>query len=60
MQGHGLFVGIGGYGRKSTAQFSSFISGCRVFQLEIVKNYDMKKDWPEDLVKLFYQVGVEG
>jgi dynein heavy chain len=57
--GHALLVGVGGSGKKSTAKLSTFIAEYEIFQIELRKGYDIKKDWPEDLQKLLKQCGVD-
>jgi len=57
-QGNALLLGIGGSGRQSLARLASFISNYRLFQIEVVKGYNMGK-WRDDLKRCLMIAGVE-
>lgn len=57
--GHALLVGVGGSGKKSLAKLSTFILDYDKFSIEVTKAYDIKKDWPEDLMELLKKCGLE-
>jgi dynein heavy chain len=57
--GHALLVGVGGSGKKSLAKLATFIVDYDRFQIEVNKEYDYKKNWPEDLQKLLRKCGVD-
>jgi dynein heavy chain len=46
--GNALLLGIGGSGRQSLSKIATFISGYRIFQIEVIKGYGMK-NWREDI-----------
>ena len=57
--GNALLVGVGGSGRKSLSELSTFIASYEMVQLEIIKGYGMK-DWREDMINnLFAAAGID-
>jgi dynein heavy chain, axonemal len=57
--GHSLLVGVGGSGRKSLTELSTFIAGFQIEVIEMPKGYNMVA-WREDMVKkIFLACGVE-
>jgi dynein heavy chain len=57
--GHALLVGVGGSGRKSLTQLSTFIAQFDPFEIEISKNYDFKA-WRDDMKeKLYMSAGID-
>jgi dynein heavy chain len=57
-RGNALLVGVGGSGRQSLTRLGSFISGFKVFQIEITKTY-RSLEFHEDIKKMYVQAGVE-
>ena len=57
-QGHALLLGVGGSGRQSLARMATYISGYRLYQVEVVKGYNIPK-WRDDLKKCLMMAGVE-
>jgi dynein heavy chain, axonemal len=58
-QGNAFLLGVGGSGRQSLAKLSSYISGQKCFQIEVVKGYAMT-NWRDNLKSCLMQAGVEG
>lgn len=57
--GNALLVGVGGSGRKSLSELSTFIAGQEMVRLEMAKGYGMK-EWREDMVNaLFCAAGID-
>ena len=57
--GNALLVGVGGSGRKSLSELSTFIAGYEMVRLEMAKGYGMK-EWREDMVNsLFEAAGID-
>jgi dynein heavy chain len=56
--GNALLLGVGGSGRQSLAKLSTFISNYNLFQIEVIKGYNMKT-WREDIKKCLMQAGIE-
>jgi dynein heavy chain len=56
--GHGLLLGVGGSGRQSLTKLAVYISNHKLFQIEVVKGYNMPK-WREDVKKLVYSAIVD-
>lgn len=57
-QGNALILGVGGSGRQSLSKMASFIMNYKIFQIEVVKNYNMRA-WREDIKKCLMQAGVD-
>ena len=57
-QGNALIMGVGGSGRQSLSKMASFIMNYKIFQIEVVKNYNMRI-WREDIKKCLMMAGVE-
>ena len=57
-QGNALLLGVGGSGRQSLAKMSTFISNYKLFQIEVIKNYNMKV-WREDVKKVLMLAGID-
>ena len=57
--GHAFLVGIGGSGKRSLAKLATYIASFDIFSIEITKKYDYEKEWVEDLIKMFKQIGLE-
>jgi dynein heavy chain len=53
-----LLLGVGGSGRQSLAKLSTFISNYNLFQIEVIKGYNMKT-WRDDIKKCLMQAGIE-
>lgn len=51
-------MGVGGSGRQSLSKMATFISNFKLFQIEVIKNYNIKA-WREDVKKLLMLAGVE-
>jgi dynein heavy chain len=56
-QGNALLLGVGGSGRQSLARMASFISGYKISQIEVIKNYSMR-NWREDIKAVLLQAGL--
>lgn len=57
-QGNALLLGVGGSGRQSLARMASFISGYKISQIEVIKNYSMR-NWRDDIKAVLLQAGLE-
>mmetsp|Transcript_28825 Transcript_28825/g.26097 ORF Transcript_28825/g.26097 Transcript_28825/m.26097 type:complete len:117 (+) Transcript_28825:1657-2007(+) len=57
-QGNALLLGVGGSGRQSLARMATYVSGYKIYQVEVVKGYNMAK-WREDLKKCLMIAGVD-
>ena len=57
-QGHALLLGVGGSGRQSLTKLAVYISNYKLFQIEVIKGYNMAK-WREDIKRLIYTVIVD-
>ena len=57
-QGNALLLGVGGSGRQSLSKLSTFMSSYKLFQIEVIKGYNMK-DWRENLKTVLLTAGVE-
>lgn len=51
-------LGVGGSGRQSLARLATFIANQKVFQIEVIKGYNMM-NWREDVKTVLMQAGVE-
>lgn len=56
--GNALCLGVGGSGRQSLSRLASFICNYKMFQIEVVKGYNMQ-NWREDVKKVLLQCGDE-
>ena len=56
--GNALLLGVGGSGRQSLSRLASFISGFRLYQIEIAKGYGMA-EWRENLKECLLYAGVD-
>lgn len=41
-QGHSLVLGVGGSGRQSLSRMATYLTGYKLFQIEVNKNYNMR------------------
>jgi len=57
-QGNALLLGVGGSGRQSLARLATYISGYKLYQIEVVKGYNMSK-WRDDVKKCLMMAGVD-
>lgn len=57
-QGNAFLMGVGGSGRQSLSKMATFISNFKLFQIEVIKNYNIRA-WREDVKKLLMLAGVE-
>lgn len=57
-QGNALVLGVGGSGRQSLSRMATYLTGYKLFQIEVVKNYTMKS-WREDIKKVLMLAGIE-
>lgn len=53
-----MLVGVGGSGKQSLTRFAAHISGCKVFQIELSRNYG-PAEFRADLIKLYRTAGVD-
>jgi len=51
-------MGVGGSGRQSLSKMATFISNFKLFQIEVIKNYNIRA-WREDVKKLLMLAGVD-
>jgi len=56
--GNAFCLGVGGSGRQSLSRLASFICNYKMFQIEVVKGYNMQ-NWREDIKKVLLQCGAE-
>lgn len=56
--GHALLLGVGGSGRQSLSKLATFISNFKLYQIEVVKGYNMT-NWRDNLKFCLMQAGVE-
>jgi len=56
--GNCFLLGVGGSGRQSLSRLATFISNYKIFQIEVVKGYQMM-NWREDVKKALMQAGVD-
>ena len=57
-QGNALLLGVGGSGRQSLSKMAIYISCYKLFQVEVVKGYNITR-WREDLKKCLMIAGIE-
>ena len=51
-------MGVGGSGRQSCARLATYVANFRVYQIEIVKGYNMN-NWRENLRECLLNCGLE-
>jgi len=56
--GNALLLGVGGSGRQSLSRLATFMANYKLFQIEVVKGYNMQ-NWRDDAKKALMQAGVE-
>ena len=56
--GNALLFGVGGSGRQSLSKMATFLSNFKLFQIEVIKNYNMRS-WRDDCKKVLMMAGVE-
>ena len=56
--GNALLLGVGGSGRQSLSRLATFMANYKMFQIEVVKGYNMQ-NWRDDCKKALMQAGVE-
>lgn len=56
--GNALLLGVGGSGRQSLARLATYIANYKIFQIEVVKGYNMQ-NWREDVKKALMQAGID-
>ena len=57
-QGNALVLGVGGSGRQSLSRMATYLTGYKLFQIEVIKNYNMRA-WREDVKKALMMAGNE-
>jgi len=57
-QGNALLLGVGGSGRQSLSRMATYLTNYKIFQIEVIKNYNMKS-WREDIKKVLMFAGLE-
>jgi len=53
-----LLLGIGGSGRQSLSRMATYLTNYKIFQIEVLKNYNLKS-WREDIKKVLMYSGIE-
>ena len=56
--GNALCLGVGGSGRQSLSKLASYICNYKMFQIEVVKGYNML-NWREDVKEVLLQCGAD-
>lgn len=51
-------LGVGGSGRQSLSRMATYLTGYKLFQIEVIKNYNMRS-WREDIKKALMLAGNE-
>jgi len=57
--GNALLLGVGGSGRQSLTKLSTFMSNYKLYNIEVVKGYNMT-NWRDNLKFCLMQGGVSG
>jgi dynein heavy chain, axonemal len=57
-QGNALILGVGGSGRQSLSRIATYLTGYKLFQIEVNKSYNMRV-WREDIKKVLLLAGLE-
>lgn len=57
-QGNSLILGVGGSGRQSLSRMATYLTGYKLFQIEVTKSYNMRS-WREDVKKVLLLAGLE-
>ena len=58
-QGNALLLGVGGSGRQSLSKLATFMSNYKLYNIEVVKGYNMT-NWRDNLKFCLMQAGVSG
>ena len=56
--GNALLLGVGGSGRQSLSKMATFISGYKIFSIEVIKGYGMR-NWREDVKEVLLLAGIQ-
>jgi dynein heavy chain len=56
-QGNALVLGVGGSGRQSLSRIATYLTGYKLFQIEVTKSYNMRT-WREDVKKVLLLAGI--
>jgi dynein heavy chain len=56
--GNAFLLGVGGSGRQSLSRLATFIANYKLYQVEVIKGYNMT-NWREDVKVALMQAGVE-
>jgi dynein heavy chain len=56
--GNALLLGVGGSGRQSLSRMATFLTNYKLFQIEVVKNYN-NKSWRDDVKRVLMFAGME-
>lgn len=56
--GNCLLLGVGGSGRQSLSRLATFMANYKLFQIEVVKGYNMT-NWRDDAKRALLQAGAE-
>lgn len=58
-QGNALLLGVGGSGRQSLSKLATFMNNYKLYQIEVIKGYNMT-NWRDNLKTCLLQAGGEG